>query len=155
MSRFEVIAILSLNTLLLTVGKYYKTTARKKGAVKMNYVQIENLPKIQLNFSSSRFEETLLEALDQTFSKLGEEVKQKFYLFLDVNFKISKENIPDRIGDFVYALESIFGTSASLLEMDIMKALRQSVPSFTCVVEGPELSFEGYLFSLKRYIENI
>ena len=60
-----------------------------------------------------------------------------------------------RIGDFVYALESIFGASALLLEMDVMKTLRQNVPSFTYVVESSEISFEGYLFSLKQYIENI
>ncbi len=120
----------------------------------MDYMQIENFPKIRLNFNSTSFDKTILEALDQTFSKLGEEVKQKFYFFLDVNFKISKENIPDQIGDFVCALESIFGASASLLEMDVMKTLRQNVPSFTYVAESPEISFERYLFSLKQYIEN-
>jgi hypothetical protein len=120
----------------------------------MNYMKIENFPKIQLNFNSSSFDEAVLEALDQTFSKLGEGVKQKFYFFLEVNFKISRENIPGRIGDFVYALESVFGASASLLEMDVMKTLRQNVPSFTYVAANPELSFEGYLFSLKRYIES-
>ena len=120
----------------------------------MSYIQIENVPKIQLNFSSSSFDQTLLEALDKTFSKLGKEVKQKFYFYLDTNFKISRENIPDRIGDFVYALESIFGASASLLEMDVMKTLRQKVPSFNYVVEDPEVSFEGYLFSFKQHIES-
>ncbi len=117
-------------------------------------MQIENFPKTMLDFSSSSFEETLLAALDQTFSKLGAEVREKLYFFLDTNFKISKENIPDRIGDFVYALESIFGASASLLEMDIMKALSLRTPSFAYVLETPEISCEGYLFSLKTYIEN-
>jgi hypothetical protein len=121
----------------------------------MNYMQTESFPKIQLNFNSSSFDEALLDALDQTFSKLGEGVKQKFYFLLDVNFKISKENIPDEIGDFVYALESVFGASTSLLEMDVMKTLRQNVPSFTYVEKSPEVSFEGYLFSLKQYIESI
>jgi hypothetical protein len=121
----------------------------------MNYIQIENFPKIQLNIGSSNFEETLLDALDLTFSKLGEDVKQRFYFFLDVNFKINKATIPDRIGDFVYALESVFGAGASLLEIDVMKTLRQNVPSFTYVAESPEISFEGYLFSLKRYFENV
>lgn len=120
----------------------------------MNYVQIENFPQIPLDFNSSSFGDAILEALDQTFSKLGEAVKQKFYFFLDTNFKISKENIPNRIGDFVYALESIFGASALLLEMDVMKTLQQNVPSFIYVVASPEISFEGYLFSLKRHIEN-
>ncbi len=62
MSKFEVNAILSLNTLLLIVGKYYKTTVRKKGAVKMSYIQIETLPKMQLSLKSSSFEETILKA---------------------------------------------------------------------------------------------
>jgi hypothetical protein len=120
----------------------------------MNYTQIENFPKIQLNFDSSSFDQTVLEALDKTFSKLGEEVKQKIYSLLDINFKIDKENIPNKIGDFVYALETIFGAGAVLLEMDVMKTLRQAVPSFSYVAEGGEMSFEGYLSSLKQFVES-
>ncbi|HUK84320.1 MAG TPA: hypothetical protein VLU95_00510 [Candidatus Acidoferrum sp.] len=120
----------------------------------MSYIKIETLPKMQLSLKSSSFEETILKAIDQTFSKLGEEVKQKFFFFLDTKFKISKENIPNQIGDFVYALESIFGASAALLEIDVMKTVRESVPSFAYSVEDSEISFEGYLFSLKWFIEN-
>ena len=153
MSRFEVIDILNLNTLRLTAGKLNKTTAKKKG-VKMNYTQTESLPKIELDFEPSGFEGFVVESIDQTFSKLGAKVKEAFYSSLEANYNLSKEDIPNRIEVFVNAVEQVFGISAPLLEIDVMKNLRQKVPSFIYVVRSQDLSFEDYLESLKRHIEN-
>jgi hypothetical protein len=113
------------------------------------------LPKIEVDFKSSCFEELVIEAIDQTFSKLGIEVKQTFFSFLEVNYKLCKEDIPNRIGDFVDGLEQIFGASAPLLELVVMKTLRQSVPSFIYLVESSNLNFESYLSSLKHHVENL
>lgn len=121
----------------------------------MSRIQTKTLPRILINFQSSDFEELVVEAIDQTFSKLGTEIKQEFYSFLNVHYKLSKEDIPNRIGDFVDAIEKIFGTGASLLEIDVMKSLRQKVPSFIFTVNNPDFSFEDYLESLRRHVENL
>lgn len=121
----------------------------------MSSVQTKTLPKILVNFKSSDFEELVVEAIDQTLSKLGIEVKQAFYSFLAVHYKLDKEDVPNRIRDFVDAIEKIFGMGAALLEIDIMKSLRQRVPLFIYVAKSPDLSFEDYLESLRRHVEGL
>ena len=69
------------------------------------------------------FEKVLLEAIDESFSCLGESGKQTIYFHLKTEYKISKEDIPSRIEDFTEALEDIFGLGAKLLEIKIMKNL--------------------------------
>ena len=122
---------------------------------KLSHIQTESLPKIEVDFKSSCFEALVIEAIDQTFLKLGIEAKQAFYSFLEVHYKLNKEDIPDRIRDFVNALEQIFGTSASLLEIDVMKSIRQKAPSFIYIVKTPALSFEDYVESLKRNVNTL
>ena len=121
----------------------------------MNQQETESLQKIQINLGSSGFEELVIEAVDQTFTNLGLKVKQVFYYFLENHYKLSKMDIPNRIGDFVEALEKVFGTSALLIEIDVLRSLQQRVPSFTYLQERSELSFESYLASLKHHVENL
>ena len=118
-------------------------------------MQTESLPKILVNFKSSDFEELVIEAIDQTLSKLGMGIKQTFYHFLEVHYKLSKEDVPNRIGDFVDALEKIFGTGASLIEINIVKTLRQKIPSFLYIAKSSDLVFEDYLELLRRHFENL
>jgi hypothetical protein len=93
--------------------------------------------------------------MDQTFSKLGVPTKHALYSFLETNYKLSKEDIPNRIEDFVNALEQIFGTSALLIEIDLMKSMQQKVPSFIFKIENADLNFEYYLKSLKSFTETL
>ena len=120
----------------------------------MNQIQTENIPKIQIDLKSE-FDKLFLEAIDQTFLiLLGQNSKQAFFVFLDKKYKLTKTDIPRRIGDFVDGLDQIFGSSAFLLELTIMKALRRRVPSFNYLLEGSDLSFEAYAESLKRQMAN-
>ncbi len=122
----------------------------------MNQTQTENLPKIQIYYKTSEFDELFLQAIDQTFSKvLGYNAKQVFFSFLENKIKLSKQDLPNRVDDFVYGLEQIFGTSASLLELGVMKTLRKSVPSFNYSALGSDLSFESYVASLRQHLENL
>jgi hypothetical protein len=73
---------------------------------------------------------------------------------LDKKYKLNKNDIPSRIGDFVDGLEKVFGPTAFLLELAIIKALKQKVPSFNYLLEGSNLSFEFYVDSLKQHVEN-
>jgi hypothetical protein len=121
----------------------------------MNQTQTENFPRIQLDFKSSGFDEFFLEAIDQTFSMLGTNAKQALFSFLENKYNLNREDIPSRLGDFVDGLEKIFGTGASVLELEVMKTLRHRVPSFVYVVESSDLSFESYLLSLRCHVENL
>jgi hypothetical protein len=118
--------------------------------------ETKSFPEIHMNIENkkaSSFDQTIIEAVDQTFSKLGIKVKQTLYSSLEADYKITKEDIPVRIGDFTNALEKIFGASALLLEIDVMKTMRQKVPAFTCEVKNTNLAFGDYLESLKSFME--
>jgi hypothetical protein len=121
----------------------------------MNHLQTENLPKIQIDLNSPRFDEFFIESVDQTFSKLGMKVKTTFFAFLETKYNLKRENLPNRIGDFVEGLESVFGEGALPLELCIMKALRKSVPSFSYFADNSDLCFEDYVASLKNYTERL
>ena len=123
---------------------------------KMKQLQMENLSKIQINYNSSKFDEIFLESIDHTFSALlGKNATQTFYSFLDKKYKLSLEEVPRRISDFVDGLEQIFGESASLLELETIKNLKKNVPSFSYLLESSNLSFKEYAESLKEEMANL
>jgi hypothetical protein len=120
----------------------------------MNCTQTENQQQLQINLISPIFEDLVTSAIDQTLSKLGTNVKQVFYSFLENHYTLRRKEIPDRINEFDDALGKTFGTSATIVEIDIVRNLRQIVPSFTYITTSGELNFEDYVKSLKRHIEN-
>ena len=69
------------------------------------------------NNGSQKFEDVLLEAVDDAFSSLGENVKTSIYFHLEHKFIIPKQDILYRIDDFSDALERIFGMAAKHLEI--------------------------------------
>jgi len=117
----------------------------------VNQIQTENISKIQIDYKTSKFDEIFLETIDNTFSTLiGNNAKQAFFSFLDMKYKLDKEALPHRIGEFVEGLEKIFGTSALFLELEAMKILKKKVPSFNYLAENSDLSFRAYAESLKE-----
>ena len=122
----------------------------------MEYVQTLRAPtEIQINASEIKnqsFDELLINAIDQAFIKLGEETKQSVYSLLEVDFKLSRKDIPNRLGDFINALDQIFVISAGIIEIQIMSEIHQHFPSFRYKAQT-EFSFELFLTSLKRFIE--
>ena len=92
------------------------------------------------------FEEVLLEAIDESFSWLGESEKQAIYFFLEKRYKISKQEIPYRIEEFTEAIEDIFGLGAKLLEIRIMKNLFSKMGySFPYLHTQEGLEFTKYI----------
>jgi hypothetical protein len=121
----------------------------------MNQIQPENMPKIEIDLKSSDFDKLFLESLDHTFFMLlGESAKEAFFSFLYKKYALNKQDIPGKMEDFVKGLEQIFGSSSALLELALMKELRRGIPSFNCVLEDSDLSFESYVASIKYYVEN-
>jgi hypothetical protein len=92
------------------------------------------------------FEEVLLEAIDESFSWLGESEKQAIYFFLEKRYNISKQEIPYRIEEFTEVIEEIFGLGAKLLEIRIMKNLFSKMGySFPYLHTQEGLEFTKYI----------
>jgi CBS domain-containing protein len=94
------------------------------------------------------------EAVDETFSSLGEPAKKAIYIHLKNSFGIEKDQIPHRINDFSDALEKIFGPAARNLEILCMKKIQAKtridykwdLPESS----GPGLTFKEYMRVAKQ-----
>jgi adenylyl- and sulfurtransferase ThiI len=98
----------------------------------------------------SDFEEILLEAIDEGLSSLGESSKWAIYFHLEKNFKIEKQQIPQKIQDFAEALEEIFGVGANFLEILIMKRLYEKIGVTVEWPESKEFTFSEFLLMARR-----
>jgi len=71
-----------------------------------------------------KYEELLLSAIDEGLDTiLGEKSKKLVFLYLRHVFFLEKERICDEPEIFHLGLKSLFGSSASLLEQDILNRL--------------------------------
>lgn len=99
--------------------------------------------------SNNNFEKLMAEAVDNAFSSLFNSHKQNLYSHLSRCYNINKQDIPCTIDDFVDALQEIFGPSAKLIEIEIMKTLHAMVPNFTFIPNQSELSFTEYVKAIR------
>ena len=100
-----------------------------------------------------QFDKLLLSNIDKVFNLLGPECKQKIYQHLHKNCNIEKEEIPRRIDEFSDALETIFGNSTRILEINIMKMLHQSTTKIEYIEMNLDLTFSEYVKKLRRKLE--
>jgi hypothetical protein len=85
--------------------------------------------------TTSQFDKILVESIDETLSLLGVTVKNEFYLRLEVNFKMEKNDIPQRLEEFMIILHRIFNLGASRLEVKFLRNLDEKIPSGSkCIV---------------------
>jgi len=99
------------------------------------------------------FEEVLMEAIDESFSSLGEKVKYAVYFHLENNYNIRKSTIPYRIGEFTEAIEDIFGLGAQLVEIRIMKTLYTRLRfNHLDLQNSDSLDFKSYLYAVQKKI---
>jgi len=103
----------------------------------------------KLESCKDSFEELLIAAVDEVFLSLGDSCRQAIYFRLMDSYDIDKQEIPYRIGDFVNAVEQIFGPGAKVIEIRIMQALYGMVQGFRCFPERDELSLKDYIESLR------
>jgi len=97
---------------------------------------------------------TVLEAIDEGLSCIGESAKEAIYFHLEKTFGIKKREIPLRISEFSDALEQIFGLGARNLGILCIKSLHAKVQN---EYEGdaatwgtPELTFEECVRIVKQ-----
>ncbi len=75
------------------------------------------------NISDEKFNQYLLEAIDETLASLGEVVKNAVFEHLKNDFQIAKADIPQKICDFAKIIHKVFGLGADRLELKIVKNL--------------------------------
>ena len=100
--------------------------------------------------SETKFEEVLLEAIDEGLSLLGESSKQAIYFHLEKAFKMNRLDIPYRIEDFTDAIERLFGAGAKILEIHIMRCLfKKAGYNFKHYPKQENLTFIEYIAVVK------
>jgi len=99
------------------------------------------------------FERSLLEAIDQGLSSLGESGKQAVYFYLERKFKLDRKEICRRTKDFSDALEKIFGWGANFLEILIMKQLYEKLGKNFKLRSSENLDFATCVDAAKHNIK--
>ncbi len=94
----------------------------------------------------------ILEMIDEGLSSFNNLNKETIYLSLEKNFKIKKEEIPNKIEEFADAIERILGAGAKIVEIAIIERIHQRIPKFVFIPREPELNFKEYLLSLNSYL---
>ena len=108
---------------------------------------------------SDKFNHFLIEAIDEAIVLLGEPVKNEFYLQLEVNFNMGKNDIPLRLEEFADILQKFFGFGASRLEVKFLKNLDSKIPTGTKCIDADlsvsmwieqEMSFIGMINTKRK-----
>ena len=100
----------------------------------------------------SSFQEILIETIDQVLTNRGWLTKNAVYRFLESNYSLRKEDIPHHIGEFAETLRQMFGAGALLIEIEVMKNMRQKIPSLKLEAADADFDFEKYIESAKHVI---
>ena len=91
-----------------------------------------------------KFDEYLIEAIDEALSSLGAPVKNTVYFQLENSFNMPKNEIPKQIDEFTDIMHKIFGLGASRLEIKFMKNLHSKIKDHNELTE--------YKWSLSKWI---
>ena len=100
----------------------------------------QNQKKRTLNMIETNLNRALLDAVDSGLLVLGENSRMAIYFHLDKTFKIKREEIAKKFGEFKKALENIFGPSAEIIKAVIKKELRTRLDLDFEEIEGFELA---------------
>jgi len=102
---------------------------------------------------SHEFKELLLEAVDTALSSLGDSSKQAIYFYLEKNFTVEKQEIPNKVEEFANAIEEMLGYGAKILEVEIMKQLYMRIGSgFEYFPEKEDLLFVNYIDAARMHV---
>jgi hypothetical protein len=100
------------------------------GILPQEIIEINCTEKIEISKDKTiqeKFDQLLIEAIDEALSSLGEPVKNAVYQHLQNDLSIEKDKIPSQIEDFSNFIHKIFGLGASRLEIKFMKNLKSKI----------------------------
>ena len=106
-----------------------------------------------------KFDQILLDAIDEALSSVGENVKSAVYFQLEDLFKIKKQEIPTRLIDFSNALEQLFGLGARQLEIMFITNVHDRIkitckwPTYKWPLSKwivPEMTFQEYVRLMRQ-----
>jgi hypothetical protein len=102
----------------------------------------------------TKFETAVTEAIDESLSVLGENIKQAIYRQLENKYSIRKEEIPFKIEAFTNTIEFLFGQGAKVIEIGIIEKLHGKIEGFVHKAQKRELFFTDYIADLRSYLES-
>ena len=116
------------------------------------------LKKMTKSNANKNFEQILLEAVDEVWSTIGEGIQTSIYVSLESKFKIKKHEIPQRVNEFLDALNRIFGKGSRYLEILLMKSLQSKMKLVSncpvwCRWVTPEVTCQEYIRLMKQKFE--
>jgi hypothetical protein len=100
------------------------------GMLPQERIEIKSTEKTEMSEEKTiqeKFDQFLIEAIDEALSSLGEPVKNAVYQHLQSDFSIEKDKIPIQIEEFSNIIHKIFGLGASRLEIKFMKNLNSKI----------------------------
>ena len=97
------------------------------------------------------FESLLLECIDEGLSVLGNEPCQALYQYLLTICSLPREEIPNRVADFVAGLRKSLGGASKVIERIILRKLFQKTGS--SFRETVDTEFTEYVADAKRRYE--
>ena len=102
----------------------------------------------QDQFKRDRFDNVLIQAVDEVFSSFGDAIREVLYNSLEVEFNIMRTEIPLKILEFGNSIKAIFGISAGIVELKIIESIHRSMQSYVYYGKN-DLFFTDYLTTLK------
>jgi len=94
------------------------------------------------------FEQLLLECIDEGLSVLGNEPREALYQYLLTICSLPREEIPNRVADFMTGLRKSLGGASKVIERIILRKLFQKTGS--SFRETIDTEFTEYVADAKR-----
>ncbi len=98
------------------------------------------------------FEKIFLEAVDSTFSMLGDKAKVAMFNYLEKKLGAERETIGRNPEAFEQAIQAIFGQATLIIEMQIIRALHSSKPNFKFKWSDTAFTFMDYIDALRSKV---
>ena len=127
----------------------------RKTALRKTALRLDQAPAVVKATVDAKeaFCKLLEEAIDETFSCLGESTRRAIYAYLKNSFGIAKQEIPNRINDFSDAIKKIFGPGARNLEILCIKNIQAKAIDYKWDLPesfGSELTLKEYIHTVKQ-----
>ncbi len=107
-----------------------------------------------MNTAQQKFDQLLVESIDEVLGSLGEPVKNHLYIHLENDFSITKNELPQQIEEFSRFLFRIFGSSANHLEIRFMKTLYSKI-SADQHLEHKSIAFNEVDLTFSTYVNKM